>query len=296
MVNLDVIYNIDLDYLRARLIGKKVLLEDYFESYEELEGVYMDGCMRNYCDTVVTISYIADTGYENKKCFKVNENNYIWPFAMIKAFIENDVETQNNINVKKGDLVKFKNINKKTNENILTIPIYKGCMNKISEKILKKEFIVCDVIDGKILPYYTDGGSYTDIIKTDMIELVQENYVESIKEKSRKTKKEKIILDDLEVIEEMKSKVNIKDFKKIYAGSLSLIPKDLKGIDLLIHQWACAKRELYRLLNKNLTLSKSIEYKRDTYSMEQERENLYREFPRLLLCIKRYRTNRNVRK
>ena len=145
---------------------------------------------------------------------------------------------------------------------------------------MKKKIIVKQILeDGTIIPYFLDGKYIESPIKVSQVKLLKKNYLQELEAKTKKNKDEKKILEDIETIDEMLSKVNEKDFRKIYAGSILAIPNELKGIALLLNQWAFNKRHLYKMMGNNLSISKELEYTKDESSIRQDREELYRAFP-----------------
>ena len=142
------------------------------------------------------------------------------------------------------------------------------------------EIIVLDVEeDGTVIPYYTDGEYHELIININDIGISDKGYLERIKNKKRLNKDEKRILEDISIIEEMKSKVNEKDIRKIYAGSMSKIPNYLKGIKLLLNQWAFNKKEIYKLFGNSFSIKREIEYTMTPNEMESEKQGLLLKFP-----------------
>ena len=86
----------------------------------------------------------------------------------------------------------------------------------------------------------------------------------------------------------MLEKVNVTKFKKILAGALRMKASSLLGVDKLLKDWACAKREIYLALGRNLTIRKTIEYEMESRDVLEKMKELMRKFPRLLLHFKRY--------
>lgn len=280
-----------------KLEGKKVVLIDSLRSGRYIDDIYITDEMEALAGKEVTISFIKN--YDDRGLFEIEEDDggCLYCLRMVettKITNEDMKETRKYTEFKKGDLVKIRT-QKEIDDSLVGVKEVIHNLVVLStipnvKKIENKELIISDIIDDRILPYYIDGEYQEEIITKDMIEIVEENFVNNLLDKKQKeialTIDEIKILEDLELIEEMKSKVNVKDFKKIIAGSLDLIPKDLEGIELVLHQWAFNKKEIYKLLGKNFNISKQIEYDRDEQSMEEERQKLYKEFPGYYYVLK----------
>ena len=296
MIDLGIFNESEGDVYRF-LHGKKVRFADlYTYKSQHIEELYVSEAMLKFSNKIVTIKNI----YKIRETFlvKIKEdyNEYNYDIKMIDEIISDEEQsiTTNNDNTyifKKGDLIRFKkNEKKKVLGSYFGIPIVNKYIKSDNDG---KEFIACDIINDNICPYFLDDEYIQQPIKIDskLIELVKENYIETLNNKKKLTEKEKKILDDLKTIEEMKSKVNIKDFKKIYAGALRKIPKNLLGIELLLNQWAFNKRHIYRMLDNNLSIKKEIEYEKDESLVQQDRELLYRQFPGCYYVLKSISNN-----
>lgn len=284
---LDEIYELNLDDLKKEFIGKEVVLSENIIYGEHNNGMYIPGSFEKYKNQIFKIKTI-DYGSSHKYIFKIfyPNGNELWlGFEMIgKIVIKSN---KKNIEVKKGDLVKLLPKSEKQVGEFYGIPIVEMCGsdNEEYEELSKHGFIVQDVVNDKILPYYLDNKWRDIIIDTNMVEVAKEDYIGHIKEKTRKLKSEKKILEDFEIMEEMKTKVNIKDFKKIYAGALKLIPNNLKGIDLLLQQWAFNKKEIYKVLGKELAIRKEIECSKDENMVKDEVTKMCNVIPAFSLML-----------
>lgn len=296
--------NHDVDDLNKMFVEKTIILKkDILINQYSKDGVFFVDEMQEYEDKKLKIINIWSAELINidgqsvvSKFFNIKEDNgrYTWSFDWIDCIVEDEIissnseNPENQSNIQKGDLVrlieksfKIGQINE-IDKDIYGIPIKSiEYINHINRK--GKKLVVCDIIDGKILPYFLSGTYNAEPITLDMIELEEKNYLDNIKTLKQKkgtiSKVKQQVLDDIELIEEMKLKVNIKDFKKIYAGSMKRIPNNLKGIEQIIHHWACNKKHLYKLLGNKLSIQKEIEVFKDKNDVENDRQELYKAFP-----------------
>lgn len=268
--------------LEDNLLHKRVVLGNFPEGDCTIDGVYIPDRMKAYAGNIVTIDRTFPNG--EYWVFKTPEDryNYSYSFTNIVKIIEGETQTSE-CSFKKGDLVRVKSNSKTmkaTGREFYGVPIVEG--NIMPKEIENRKIVIMGIIDNIILPYYVDGDYEQEIITTDMLELIEEGYIDNIKEQKEKTRigaiKQKI-LQDYEIIEEMKSKVDMKQLKKAYAGALKLIPNELVGIDLTLNEWAFNKRHIYKMLGNQLSISQNIEYEKDEISVSQDRERIYREFP-----------------
>lgn len=287
-----------------KLKGKQVCLIDDLEDDTYIDDVYVCYSMSKLAGKEVTIDKIIDysDNYRDTFRFFIEEDRgeYVYSSKMIKNIIKetpSEEIIQKRLSVKKGDMLRIKTP-KEMKEAEGEYESETLCGIKISISIPDTtgieglEFIACDVIENRILPYYIKDEYPDVIITTDMVELVEEGFVDNLISKKENGiclhQEETKILDDLATMEEMKSKVNIKDFKKIIAGSLNLIPKDMKGVEQIIHQWAFNKKEIYRVFDRKFNLSKEVEFDKDENMMEQERIKMYHEFPGYYYVLKQF--------
>ena len=290
------INNLDLESLKKYFLGKKVLIRSDLHTRPTgvCERVSITSSMANLSGQVVEIDYVDKSGFLMYSIFHCKESESYWEFDAIDSIVEEvdiNITEQVELEIKKGDLVRIKNIkNNEEKENIcgylFGIPIIKRVIKKEYIEAPKDEFVVADIIDNVIYPYYFNNKYNNIVITKDMVELVKEGYLDKVKNKKRKLAKEVKMLEDLETMEEMKSKVNTKDFKKIYASTLRAKPNDLKGLDLLLHQWAFNKKHIYKMFDNKLSISKEIEYVKSGEDVRTELESLYRQFPVALYVLR----------
>lgn len=292
---LDELSKKSLEEIQSFFVGKKIQFKtpttaDIDDCAED--GTFLSDEMFQYALMPATIRSVklASGGY----CFKIEEDHgcYYWSFIWIEAVINETQpkEEQTQVICKKGDLVRIRE--DKTERKIIgtycDIPI---CENTVyaNPKLREKQMVVCDIVDNKILPYYLEDTYYPDIITTDMVEVVTENYMKSLRARKTLNDNEKKILDDINTINEMKSKLDMKTIKKIYAGAMKRIPNEIKGMEQLVHHWACNKKHLYRFLGNELSIHRQIEYKKSPEDVKQDRETLYNMFPGCLYVLKTLR-------
>lgn len=289
------------------LVGKKVVLKnnlrDFFNQYSTDEIYLCDDMIKFAGKTVEIEKILKNCSYNDCPSFRFVEDSdmYTWSFEWVDYIIDETIFIEDNTNTgiyefKKGDLVRIKSRFLGDGELVDTdtdycgIPVKNYVVDGNSKKTGRK-LVICDIIDGKVLPYFLNDNYDAKPITLDMIELEEKDYVENIKKLKEKrgtvSKTKQKVLDDIEIIEEMKSKVNIKDFRKIYAGSMKKIPNNLKGVEQIIHHWACNKKHLYRLLGNKLSISREFEYLKEEKDVKQDRENLYRAFPGTYYFFKR---------
>lgn len=271
--------------LEKILLDKRIVLKKLRYS-DEIGGVYCDSTMERLSKqkTELVIRHIYLYRGTNKLTFNVEGYGEYFELRMIDHFVESlpihTVEEKKDFKKLKGSKCKItiNNVQDDT-KYLFGIPIkYSG--NGLLMKFEGDELIVLDINDdGVVKPFYLDGKYREIILTTENLEIIEENYLENIKAKKRHTKAEKEIINDIDTMEEMISKVNIKDFKKIYAGAMKRIPNNLKGVELLLNQWAFNKKHLYRLFNNNFSISKEIEYKLCAGDFETFRQELYKKYP-----------------
>lgn len=285
----DMLLAMDLNEIRDKLLGQDVrFIDNLHEGY--YDALYVNRHMADTFSGGVANIRNIDNSYGNI-IFQIQRDSCWFTFDIVSEILDvqgrfkpviDSIEEQN---INMGALVRVKNIENKKEKKLITtfcgLNVYNGYSNtKIKKRLENKVMIVCDIKDNKILPYWMNKNYISEPITTDMVEVIDNDYLKNIKEKTTKlTKKEEQILDDLKTMEEMKSKVDVKKFKKIYASAMEKIPKDLKGIDLILHQWAFNKKHLYKMLGNKFSIFKEIEYDRSSSEITQDRVNLYREFP-----------------
>lgn len=112
-------------------------------------------------------------------------------------------------------------------------------------------------------------------VSADMIEIVEENYVENRKKEAKPVE----IETNQDIIQEMISKVDKNKLLRIFAGSFNMNLKEIHGVDKLLEQWAKAKAELYIILGNQLKIEKEIEYEKSGEEIKREAVELADQFP-----------------
>lgn len=312
--NSDDIYEQSIEKLNETLAGKEILLKSAREmelNYnwsDYYQGIYFNREMYDYLGKVVAIdSIVYQDGYG--KIFTIKETRkWMFPLGAIKGIItEHDVKEKKTKKqeIEVGDKVVFKGTQthsgviygteencKPIGETKYGIPLMvltniitatdtrtSGVPTDKHEIRIGTELIVKDIKDGIILPYYLNGEYPNDVIKAEEVEVVEKGYLDRIKNKQRKRAEEKEIIENLSVMDEMISKVNVKEFIKIFAGSVQKIPKDVQGMDLLLNQWAFNKKRLYLMLGRQLGIAEEIESDKDELAMREDQSKLARMFP-----------------
>lgn len=124
---------------------------------------------------------------------------------------------------------------------------------------------------------------------TEELEIVEEGYQKRVDEELQAKRIPKDIdVDTDEVVQEMLKKVDIDKFKKILTGALRIKGTALLGVDKLLKDWACAKREIYLALGRNLVIRKPIEYLMENNVAQERKTKLEEMFPRFLFNYKEY--------
>lgn len=274
--------------VRRFLIGKKVKLIKEIGEDINIEGIYINGTMARNSGKIMTINNLELHGGTPVFYLKEDRGDYMYPLSLAEEFYEEKKEEDASVKIKKGDLItgKILKVTKGTkNETYLGKPL--KIISNGNEKIVDKKIIVLDILENNvIIPYFVDGEYVQEPIEVSQVKVLKENYLEKITSKKAKTKEEKKIIEDIDLITEMKEKVNVKDFKKIYAGAMLRIPNELKGVELVLNQWAFNKRHLYKMLGNKLSISKEIEYSKDVYAIRQDRQNIYRSYPGTYYVVK----------
>jgi hypothetical protein len=193
---------------------------------------------------------------------------------------------------KVGDLVKIRTVEDLTahyyssDKEILTEPL--SCLiENVNE--LKNETAEITVVEGeKCRLSFTnlklDGKWNRKIYCFEMLEIVEEGYRERIMARNTEVVEKEKISD--EIIEEMISKVDVKKMKKIIASSFRMKATELKGIEKLLYDWANAKKEIYMMFGRNLTLRKPIEYEMTDKDVYEKINVLTDKFPRNFNLVK----------
>lgn len=291
-------FNMTDTELEEKFKDKKVLLREDLKYGDSIEGLTVSENVMNRTGKIVTIHSIWNTSKDRFPRFEIYEDNgwSTYNMIMVEAFIE-EVENLGNIKIQVGDLCRIKNDYtkefNKTRRKYNGLKIYQALSgnNIVREEMKGATLIVRDIVNGKALPYYMDDDYKNGIVPLDCLEVIEKDCVNSLKKKIQDgtiTDKGKEILDDLDLMDEMISKVNIKDFKKIYAGSVGCIPNNLKGVELILNQWAYNKRHIYKMFGNKFSLVKELEYQKDASSIKQDIESMIREFPRNVLYVPRY--------
>lgn len=193
-------------------------------------------------------------------------------------------------NFKEGDLVKVRTLEDlkqhyySTDSFIYTKPEKIKLYRNFSSIIGKRAII--RLVDGGLAKLdFLDVKDYheTNVFSTEALEIVEEGYQKRMEEelKAKRVKKE-IDVENDEVIKEMLDKVDIEKFNKILSGAFRMKASSLLGVDKLLKDWACAKRELYLALGRNLTIRKSVEYEMSDRDAEERKKILIDSFPRIL--------------
>jgi hypothetical protein len=114
----------------------------------------------------------------------------------------------------------------------------------------------------------------------EQVEVVERGYMQRIYEEEKKKRAEELeaTLQD-EVIQEMISKVDTSNMKRILSASLKLNAKQITGIDDIVKEWAIAKKDLYLLLNRNLKITVEKEMDLNTNEKILMFNELTRQFP-----------------
>lgn len=243
-----------------------------FDEYDEYNGlIYNPIQFREIDRSGVNI----DSWWFSKKLFK--------PVSIEDRILKEDSRTYTDFKV--GDLVKIRTITnlkehyKSTDRQILTMPITWN-INEIAE--IQGEMAEILAIDGDIcrlgfINNKINNRFRYDIFCLEILEIVEEGYRDRIMANSTKVVERTEIDDD--IIAEMISKVDIRKMKKIMASSLRIKATELKGIEKMLQDWAIAKKNIYLLFGRNLTLRKHIEYEMTDRDVNEKRYLLMQKFP-----------------
>lgn len=98
----------------------------------------------------------------------------------------------------------------------------------------------------------------------EYVRVVQKNYLgDLIKKQKERTKLRTESIDYTGVVEEMISKVDKTKMKRILSTSLKMNAKDVVGIDVLLKEWAEAKKDIYLLFDRQLSITVEREFDLD---------------------------------
>jgi len=278
------------------LIGKQVRIKKNMKiDTTTPAGVGFTYYMERYAGNIYTVRQFRETR-GNYVIFKLEGiDDYVFDTSMIDAvYCQKEFTVKEEIDVKAGDLIALKNKEELEDKdydecvgNYAGIPIYETIsvdnINVNIEEFTDERFVVLEKTKHNIVVMNVKNNKL-QVFAFGMVKITEKNYITNLKEKEKIKAKEKRLIETFDIIHEMKDKVNIKDFKKIYAGSLTKIPKELKGVEVLLYQWALAKKEIYKMLGRNLNIEKEIEYQMDASAITEAKEVLIKEFPRLLAC------------
>lgn len=264
--------------------GKYVKFKQNLTGTGKLSGVGVNSEMYKVTGRILRVQK-ADFGGEY--CiFELVENflsdRFVYDLSMIDEIYVDVAPIENEtINIKKGDLVKIisQTASKKIGEyqGIKIFESYNGISITTGN-----EDLICLAVNEDIAQVWCPKTNSLDKISIKFLEIIEENYIENLKVRKVKKQNEKDILEKIEIIEEMKNKVDVKTFRKIYGGSVGVIPKNLKGVEILLNEWAFKKEKIYKLLGKQLSIQKEMQFKKGEVEIGADLEQMYYEFPRLL--------------
>ncbi len=137
--------------------------------------------------------------------------------------------------------------------------------------------------DGKLNIIKANPNDITDFGWTfveEQVEVVERDYVKKKAEEEKRKRDEarKEFLED-EIIQEMISKVDTSNMKRILSASLKLNAKKITGVDDIVKEWAIAKKDLYLLLNRNLKITVEKELDLNSAEKNMKFKELMQQFP-----------------
>lgn len=281
-------------------------------SFRSRKGGFNAGYVDNFMDALagrivtVTSKLVLDTVkiFEDNGRYSYDTNYFLTEEECKKLGLEivdnfeKDTE-RTYTDFKQGDLVKFRDIETIKKYYLVTKDIinttHKFHLNSY-EEIKNENAIISQVEDfrnefgskGVIALVRTEAKENKQFwIDTNLLEIVEENYLEKKKERVKEDFKKmckKLEATD-EIVDEMISKVDVAKFKKILASATAKRGSSFKGIDKLIRNWANSKKDIYLLLGRNLKLTKEIEYEANIDDFKLDLFELFKQFPRTSIVI-----------
>ena len=224
---------------------------------------------------------VIDTEYGGSM-IRFKNVDYSWSRGMIEEIIrgnknEQEVEeTRDYLDFKEGDRVIIRSkqeLEKIYGRDETGIKTYVPFIEEM-EKLCGKKATIRDIYGKFVELKFSEKERVSDDITftTDMIEIFKKEGVK------REVKKENDEEND-KIIEEMISKVDVKKFKKILASAFEVPGTQLKGVDKILHNWARAKIDLYRLLGNEIKVTKTVEYTADEQYWNEQKIKLAQDFP-----------------
>lgn len=269
---------------------------DVCNSKFDLDGYALVGPMLNYAGNVARVTNIVkriSTG-ETIAVELEGKGTWKWNRAMIKRKIEipemnlkDDDRSYKDFKV--GDLVKIRSLENFRDhffETSLGDFMTKQTFVKSARKFCDKKAIITykneNRLDLKFLGM--KRNEYEDYrFSDDMIEIVEEGHMKK-NTKIKKMRKPRNMSDE-DIIKEMISKVDVTKMKKILASSLRVKATELKGLKIMLEDWAKAKKDLYILLGKNLKVCKEIEYQAGESEWKENVNILSQKFPAIFYML-----------
>lgn len=119
--------------------------------------------------------------------------------------------------------------------------------------------------------------SYFNLPK-EFVEVISKGDIQN-KLKKMEEKKNMREVDYTGVVEEMISKVDKQKMKRILSSSLQINAKDIAGIDAVLKTWAEAKKDIYLLFDRQLSITVEKEIELSESEKRNYMEELFKEFP-----------------
>lgn len=201
--------------------------------------------------------------------------------------MKENIEKRTYLNFKVGDLVKIRSHEDMVEQygdvwGDIHFPYRSTIFPSAMKKYCGKEYLITKIKKNNVYTVVPFGHKMSVSmfrILQEMIEIVEENYVEKHKGSIKMNKTNEVEYKNEEIIKEMISKVDRQKLLRIFAGSFNMNQKDIVGLDKLLEEWAKAKAELYVTLGNNLKIEKEIETDMSIIELKSMFNDIVNKFP-----------------
>lgn len=232
--------------------------------------------MAKYMGEITRVGFRLSSMYDGNIHFRTSCDNeaYAWSTDSVYAIFKNDLK-EIPIEFEYGATVKMKELGEITTTEIKGlnsnwVEFENVYINSDEYKsLIQNKIGKIEKIDRGIGMYQVQLRTRKVWVTKEMIEISEEEIEEKI---------EKVEVED-SIIEEMIKKVDIAKMKKILASAFRKKSTSLKGVDVLLREWAEAKKEIYVLFGNKLEIEKEIESDMNISLFKTEIKEFVRTYP-----------------
>lgn len=117
-------------------------------------------------------------------------------------------------------------------------------------------------------------------LPTEFIEIVEKNYQQNMQKRTEEKRKMRAKeIDYTSIEEEMIAKVDKQKMRRILSACLKIDGRTITGIDEVLSEWARAKRDIYLLFDRQLSISTEAEFELDNHEKGIMFDELQKKFP-----------------